>query len=103
MNLSLKNLSNGFGDGCVSLKSTKLLGVTDHVPVKGNHLTVVFNGEQIQDLDLSKTGLKDRPAKGYIGFQDEAKRIWYRNVRIKELQQGKGLKNVEGTQNPIAP
>ncbi len=55
------------------------------ITVRGNHLTVVFNGEQIQDLDLSKTGLKDRPAKGYIGFQDEAKRIWYRNVRIKEL------------------
>ena len=55
------------------------------ITVNGNHLTVVLNGEQIQDLDLSKTGLKDRPAKGYIGFQDEAKRIWYRNVRIKEL------------------
>jgi hypothetical protein len=45
----------------------------------------VLNGEGIIDLDLSKTGLKDRPAEGYISFQDEAKRIWYRNVRIKEL------------------
>jgi len=39
----------------------------------------------VKDLDLSKTGLKDRPAVGHIGFQDEAKNIWYRNVRIKEL------------------
>ena len=51
----------------------------------GNSLKVVFNGEQIIDLDLSKSALKDRPARGYISFQDEAKRIWYRNVRIKEL------------------
>ena len=56
------------------------------ITLKGNHLHVVLNGEQIQDLDLSKTKLKDRPAEGYISFQDEAKRIWYRNVRIKELR-----------------
>ena len=53
--------------------------------LNGNRLKVTLNGEQIQDFDISKTDLKDRPAKGYIGFQDEAKRIWYRNVRIKEL------------------
>ena len=56
------------------------------ITLKGNHLQVVLNGEQIQDFDLSKTKLKDRPAEGYISFQDEAKRIWYRNVRIKELK-----------------
>lgn len=55
------------------------------VYMNGSRLKVTFNGEQIQDLDLSKTGLKDRPAVGYIGFQDEAKNVWYRNVRIKEL------------------
>ncbi len=55
------------------------------ITLQGNSLKVVLNGEPIIDLDLSKTGLKDRPAKGQIGFQDEAKRIWYRNVRIKEL------------------
>ncbi len=54
----------------------------------GNALKVVLNGEQIIDLDLSKSALKDRPAKGYIGFQDEGKPIWYRNVRIKEVQSG---------------
>ncbi len=55
----------------------------------GSHLTVVFNGEKVVDLDLSKSPLKDRPLEGYIGFQDEAKRIWYRNVRIKELNVAK--------------
>mgnify|MGYP006293929013 CR=1 FL=1 len=46
----------------------------------------MFNGEQVIDLDLSTSVLKDRPAKGHISFQDEAKRICYRNVRIKELE-----------------
>ncbi|MDP6442892.1 MAG: DUF1080 domain-containing protein [Pirellulaceae bacterium] len=56
------------------------------ITLKGDHLQVVLNGERIQDFDLSQTKLKDRPAQGYISFQDEAKRIWYRNVRIKELK-----------------
>ena len=56
------------------------------ITLKDNRLEVVLNGEQIQDLDLSTSPLKDRPAKGYISFQDEAKRIWYRDVRIKELE-----------------
>jgi hypothetical protein len=55
------------------------------ITVKGSHLTVVLNGEKIQDLDLSQGPMKDRPLEGYVGFQDEAKRVWYRNVRIKEL------------------
>lgn len=51
----------------------------------GNNVKVVFNGQPVIDLDLSKSPLKNRPAEGYIGFQDEAKTVWYRNVRIKEL------------------
>lgn len=55
------------------------------ITLKEDHLQVVLNGQPIQDLKLRQTRLKDRPAEGYISFQDEAKRIWYRNVRIKEL------------------
>jgi hypothetical protein len=55
------------------------------ITCRDNQVTVVFNGEQVVDLDLSKSPLKERPREGYIGFQDEAKRIWYRNVRIREL------------------
>ncbi len=55
------------------------------ITCKGSSVKVVLNGEQIVDLDLSKSGLKDRPPSGHIGFQDEAKPVWYRNVRIKEL------------------
>ncbi len=51
----------------------------------GGRLEVVLNGEQIIDLQLDASAMKDRPPVGHIGFQDEAKRVWYRNVRIKEL------------------
>ncbi len=55
------------------------------ITCQGNQLTVMLNGEQIIDLELDKSAVKDRPPEGYIGFQDEAKFVWYRNVRIKEL------------------
>ncbi len=55
------------------------------ITCQGHNVKVVFNGEPVIDLDLRESPLKDRPLEGYIGFQDEAKRIWYRNVRIKEL------------------
>lgn len=58
----------------------------------GHSVKVELNGEQIIDLDLSQSSLKNRPAEGYIGFQDEAKRIWYRNVRIKELSPGQATR-----------
>ncbi len=56
------------------------------ITVKNKLLTVVLNGEQIVDIDLATSEMKDRPAEGYISFQDEAKPVWYRNVRIKELK-----------------
>jgi hypothetical protein len=64
------------------------------ITCRGNQLTVVLNGEQIIDIELDKSAMKDRPLEGHIGFQDEAKRVWYRNVRIKEL----GVAN-EGWEN----
>ena len=51
----------------------------------GSRLQVEFNGERVIDLDLSTSAMKDRPLRGLIGFQDEGKPVWYRNVRIVEL------------------
>ena len=56
------------------------------ITCQGNLLKVELNGEQIQNVKLDKSAIKDRPPEGYISFQDEAKRVWYRNVRIKELK-----------------
>ncbi|MBK8977253.1 MAG: DUF1080 domain-containing protein [Planctomycetes bacterium] len=64
------------------------------ITMLGSRLTVVLNGEQIVDIDLSETPMADRPARGHISFQDEAKRVWYRNVRIMELDHDRG---------PLAP
>ena len=58
------------------------------ITCQGNQLTVALNGEEIIDLELDQSAMKDKPAEGYIGFQDEAKPVWYRNVRIKELGAG---------------
>ena len=55
------------------------------ITLHGHHLEVELNGEPIIDLQLDESAVKDRPPEGYIGFQDEAKRVSYRNVRIKEL------------------
>lgn len=49
-------------------------------------LQVVFNGQRTIVLRLDESPMRDRPAEGHIGFQDEAKRVWYRNVRLKELE-----------------
>ena len=56
------------------------------VIMKDAHLVVFLNGELIQALDLRRSAMKDRPKSGYISFQDEAKVVSYRNIRIKELK-----------------
>lgn len=53
--------------------------------LKSRRLEVVFNGRRTIVLDLDRSPMKDRPAEGHVGFQDEAKRVWYRGVRIREL------------------
>ncbi len=52
----------------------------------GRALTVDFNGQRTIVLKLDESPMKDRPAEGHVGFQDEAKRVWYRGVRIRELK-----------------
>ena len=56
------------------------------ITVKGRSVKVVFNGEQVIDTTLEDMKMTDRPNLGQIAFQDEALRVWYRNVRIKELK-----------------
>jgi hypothetical protein len=72
------------------------------VELKGDRLKVTFNGEVIQDADLSKLdkptkrhngseaiAVKDRPKKGHIGFQHLSRSnepIQIRNARIRLLE-----------------
>ncbi len=53
----------------------------------GTHLQVELNGTQIIDTQLDQGAMKDRPLRGYIGFQDHGvpNNIRFRNIRIREL------------------
>ncbi len=57
------------------------------VTMKGSHLTVVLNGEKIQDFDLAKEKKEGHKLveKGWICIQDHGQPFWVRNIRIKEL------------------
>jgi len=64
-------------------------------------ITVELNGEQVLKMDLDRwteTGknpdgttnkftkpLRDFARQGYIGLQDHGRPVWYRNIRIKQL------------------
>jgi len=56
-----------------------------HISSKGDKLTVVLNGEVVNEVDLTRAPLKDRPKVGHIGFQDHALPLALRGIRIREL------------------
>jgi hypothetical protein len=56
-----------------------------HIVVKGNRLDVELNGAKVNEAKLDSAPLKDRPKKGYIGFQDEGHPLLLRYLRIREF------------------
>jgi hypothetical protein len=55
------------------------------VTCKGGKVTVVLNGEVVNEASLDHEKIKDRPASGFIGFQDHGLPLWLRNIRLREL------------------
>ena len=73
-----------------------------HIELRGPRVLVILNGEKIQDVDLDNytapvkrhdntlaSGLKDRPRRGHIGFQELSRGYdqppMIRHARIKTL------------------
>ncbi|MFO0865189.1 MAG: DUF1080 domain-containing protein [Gemmataceae bacterium] len=55
------------------------------ITVKNDKLTIVLNGEQVNEVDLTKK-LADRPKVGSIGFQDHSLPLSLRNIKIRDLK-----------------
>ncbi len=72
------------------------------ITARGNRIQVALNGEQVLDQDLNrwteagknpdgttnkfKTAYKDMPRAGHIELQEHGSRVWFRNIRIRELK-----------------
>ena len=73
------------------------------ITCRGSRITVVLNGQQVVDMDLDRwtephknpdgtpnkfaTPLKDFARRGHVGLQDHGRLVWYRNIRIKPLDE----------------
>ena len=86
-----------------SKNMTRKPGEWNHYTItcKANKIYVVFNGEQIIDMDVNlwteahknpdgtankfNTAIRDMPRIGHIGLQDHNDPVWFRNIKIKPL------------------
>lgn len=59
------------------------------IECRGPRLRIVFNGKVLHDLDQTTVEeIKNKPLEGYFCLQDHGSKVWFRNVRIKELPEG---------------
>lgn len=67
--------------------AAKPAGEWNHFTVRcqGGKVTVKLNGTVVNELPLAHEKIKDRPAAGFIGFQDHALPLQLRKLRIREL------------------
>lgn len=80
------------GPGKFDTVQIKCLGPTIEVHVNGR-LTAKMNcdewphyGKRPDDTKHKfKTAIKDLPHRGYLGLQDHGKKVWYKNVKLLEL------------------
>lgn len=59
------------------------------IECRGPRLRIVFNGKVLHDLDQTTVEeIKSKPLEGYFCLQDHGSKVWFRNVRIRELPDG---------------
>jgi hypothetical protein len=58
---------------------------TFHITCQEGKVIVRLNGEVVNEVPLDHPRIKDRPATGYIGFQDHGLPLSLRNIRIRAL------------------
>ncbi len=59
---------------------------TIEIALNGAHLKAVLNGQVVQDTDLDQSDeLRARLRNGFIGLQDHASFVAFRNIRVKRL------------------
>ncbi|MCE9567254.1 MAG: DUF1080 domain-containing protein [Planctomycetes bacterium] len=51
---------------------------------RAGEVTVILNGEVVNEVPLDSRTLKDRPATGYLGFQDHGLPLSLRNIHVSE-------------------
>jgi Domain of Unknown Function (DUF1080) len=68
-------------------RAAKPAGEWNHfkITAQAGKLTVVLNGETVNEIDLTKGELAKRPVKGSIGFQDHGLPLGLKNIVIREL------------------
>ena len=82
----------------------KKAGEWNHFTItcRANGIYLVHNGVQIIDMDLNlwteprqnpdgtpnkfRTAIMNMPREGHIGLQDHGQPVWFRNLKIRELQ-----------------
>ena len=52
---------------------------------QGGKVTVTLNGTVVNELPLADDKIKNRPASGFVGFQDHGLPLALRKLRIREL------------------
>ena len=56
------------------------------IECQGPRIRITLNGQVIHDIDQSTIPeLKDKPLAGYFCLQNHGKRIYFRNIRVKQL------------------
>jgi hypothetical protein len=57
------------------------------ITVQEGHVEVDLNGTVVNEFDFDDyENMKNIPPAGYIGLQNHGSPVWFRNIRIRELQ-----------------